>query len=88
MEALESETNLQDLRLVVYDDLRKPEHPIEVHGYNICHLTQRNKLMSLKVNELKAICDTMGLTIEGSQARKKSYVKPLDELVKRCSCNN
>ena len=88
MEALEAETNLQDLRLEVYNDLRKPEHPIEVEGYNVCQLTQKNKLMSLKVNYLKTICDTIVLTIEGPQTRKKSYVKPLEELVKSCTCNN
>ena len=88
MEALEAETNLEDLRLEVYNDLRKPEHPIEVEGYNVCQLTQKNKLMSLKVNYLKTICDTIGLTIEGPQTRKKSYVKPLEELVKSCTCNN
>ena len=88
MEALEAETNLQDLPLEVYNDLRKPEHPIKVEGYNACQLTQKNKLMSLKVNYLKTICDTIGLTIEGPQTRKKSYVKPLEELVKSCTCNN
>lgn len=41
MEALEAETNLQDLRLEVYNDLRKLEHPIEVEGHNVCHLTQK-----------------------------------------------
>ena len=81
-------TNLQDLRLEVYNDLRKPEHPIEVEEYNVCQLTQKNKLISLKVNYLKTICETIGLTIEGPQTRKKSYVKPLEELVKSCTCNN
>ena len=70
MEALEAETNLQDLRLEVYNDLKKREHPIEVEGYNVCQLTQKNQLMSLKVNYLENICDTIDLTIEGPQIRK------------------
>ena len=70
METFEAETNLQDLRLEVYNDLKKPEHPIEVEGYNVCQLTQKNKLMFLKVNYLETICDTIGLTIEGPQTRK------------------
>ncbi|KXJ04326.1 hypothetical protein AC249_AIPGENE12719, partial [Exaiptasia diaphana] len=70
MEALEAETDLQDLRSEVYSDLRKPEHPIEVDGINVCHLVQKKKLMSLKVRELTAICETIGIPIEGPKGKK------------------
>ena len=76
IEALESETAQQDLRLAVYNGLQQPEHPIE------------GSLKTLKLNELKAICATIGLTIVGSQARKKSFIEPLEELTKKCTCNN
>ena len=47
---------------------------------------QEGKLKTLKLQDLKAICTTIGLTTEGSQARKKSFVEPLKELVKKCTC--
>ena len=81
MEALEFETAMQKLRQAVYDDLKIPEHPIEVNQFNICKLMQEGKLKTLKLQDLKAICTTIGLTTEGSQARKKSFVGPLKELV-------
>ena len=85
MEALEFETAMQNLRQAVYDDLKIPEHPIEVNQFNICKLMQEGKLKTLKLLDLKAICTTTGLTTEGSQARK-SFVELLKELVKKCTC--
>ena len=86
MEALEFETAMQNFRQAVYNDLKVPEHPIEVNQFNICKLIQEGKLKTLKLQDLKAICTTIGLTTEGSQARKKSFVEPLKELVKKCTC--
>jgi hypothetical protein len=86
MEAWESEITLQELRLAVFNETKKPEHPIEVEGVNGCQMFQDGKLKTLKVSQLRAIWDTLGLTIEGSQARKKSFIEPLEELVKTCSC--
>ena len=87
MEALEFETAMQNLRQAVYNDLKIPEHPIEVNQFKICKLMQEGKLKTLKLQDLKAICTTIGLTTEGSQARKKSFVEPLKELVKKCTCD-
>ncbi|XP_015759339.1 PREDICTED: uncharacterized protein LOC107338616 isoform X3 [Acropora digitifera] len=86
IEALEFETAMQNLRQAVYNDLKIPEHPIEVDQFNICKLMQEGKLKALKLLDLKAICATIGLPAEGSQARKKSFVEPLKELVKKCTC--
>ena len=86
MKALEFETAMQNLRQAVYSDLKIPEHPIEVNQFNICKLMQEGKLKTLKLQDLNAICTTIGLTTEGSQARKKSFVEPLKELVKKCTC--
>ena len=85
MEALEVETAMQNLHQAVYNDLKIPEHPIEVNQFNICKLMQEGKLKTLNLQDLKDICTTIGLT-EGSQARKKSFVEPLKELVKKCTC--
>lgn len=38
MEALEFETAMQNFPQVVYNDLKIPEHPIEVNQFNICKL--------------------------------------------------
>ena len=86
MEALEFETAMQNLHQVVYNDLKIPEHPIEVNQFDICKLMQEGKVKTLKVQDLKAICTTIGLTTEGFQARTKSFVEPLKELVKKCTC--
>ena len=86
MEALGFERAIQNLRQAVYNDLKIPEHPIEVNQFNICKLMQEGKLKTLKLQDLKAICTTIGLTTEGSQARKKSFVEPLKELVRKCTC--
>ena len=74
MEALDFETAMQNLRQAVYNDLKIPEHPIEVNQLNICKLMQEGKLKTLKLQDHKAICTTIGLTTEGSQARK-SFVE-------------
>ena len=86
METLEFETAMQNLRQAIYNDLKIPEHPIEVNQFNICKLMQEGKLKTLKLQDLKAICTTIGLTTEGSQTTKKSFVEPLKELVKKCTC--
>ena len=86
MEPLEFDTAMQSLHQVVYNDLKIPEHPIEVNQFNICKLMQEGKVKTLKLQDLKAICTTIGLITEGSQARKKSFVEPLKEPVKKCIC--
>lgn len=87
LEALETEATLQDLRSAVLDEVNRPEHPIQVGQINICQLSQDGKLNSLKITQLKAICNTLELEINGSQARKKGFIEPLEELVKRCDCH-
>ena len=71
MEALEFETAMQNFPQVVYNDLKIPEHPIEVNQFNICKLMQEGKLKTLKLQDLKANCTTIGLTIDGVPNQKK-----------------
>ena len=70
MEALEFETAMQNLRQAVYKDLKIPEHPIEVNQFNSCKLMQEGKLKTLKLQDLKAICTTIGLTTEDLKQEK------------------
>ena len=88
MEAWVSETAFQDLRHTVYKQVNTPEHPIVVDQINICELVQNGKIKSLKLNKLRGICNASGLKIKGSQARKKSFLDPLEEIVKSCTCHN
>ena len=56
-------------------DLR---HPIIYDGHDICSLAKRGKLPAkFKVDQLKEICDTFGVVIEGPVGRKKSYITPI-----------
>ncbi len=79
---------MHSLRLSVYNELQNTEHPIEVNNFDICKLARKAELKALKLHEIKAICITIGVTIEESQARKFSFAKPLENLIKRCCCNN
>ena len=79
---------MHSLCLSVYNELQNPEHPIEVNNFDICKLARKAELNALKLHEIKAICITIGVTIEESQARKFSFAKPLENLIKRCCCND
>ena len=61
-------------------DLR---HPIIYDGHDICSLAKRGKLQA----KFKEICDMFGVVIEGPVGRKKSYITPIEALVKTCSCS-
>ncbi|KAL9966751.1 hypothetical protein ACROYT_G024870 [Oculina patagonica] len=87
LEAWEAEKHLQELQTAVYEevDLR---HPIEYKGQDICGLVKRGMLKSkFKIAQLKELCDLYGIEIDGSIARKDSYVRPIEHLVKTCSCS-
>jgi len=86
MEAWETETSRENVRTAIYDDMTWLDHPIEVGSINICQISQAGKLPTLKISQLKVICDTLKLNINGSLARKKSFIEPLEELAKSCSC--
>ncbi|KAL9974282.1 hypothetical protein ACROYT_G011299 [Oculina patagonica] len=87
LEAWEAEKHLQELQTAVYEevDLR---HTIEYKGQDICGLVKRGMLKSkFKIAQLKELCDLYGIEIDGSIARKDSYVRPIEHLVKTCSCS-
>ncbi|KXJ22171.1 hypothetical protein AC249_AIPGENE4203 [Exaiptasia diaphana] len=86
IEVLETEMTRLDLRIAVNAEMNKPIHPIEVEEINICQLSNDGKLRSLKITQLKSICQSLQLKVDGSAARKKSYIDPLVELVRSCGC--
>ncbi|CAB4024260.1 Hypothetical predicted protein [Paramuricea clavata] len=85
MEAWETEATLQDLRDAIYSQMRQ-EHPIQVGEINICDLSLAGKLQNLKIVQLKTVSSELGSNIQGSQARKKSFLEPLEEFAKSCKC--
>ncbi|KAL9966972.1 hypothetical protein ACROYT_G025123 [Oculina patagonica] len=87
LEALESEIVLEDLRQAVLHDMDVPNHPIQVGERNICELTRAKKLNTLKVAELREICQSLQVAVDGSLARKKSFIEPL-ETHKKIICEN
>lgn len=86
MEAAECETALKDLRSLVIDDMEQLNHPIAVQGKNLCELTTANKLLSLKLVELKGICNELQLTTNGPLSRKKTFCQAIELFTKNCEC--
>ena len=73
LEVLESEIVFNDLRQAVLCDVTMPHHPIEVGTRNVCELLRTKKLKTLKLSELKELCESLQLAVAGSPARKKSF---------------
>ena len=86
LEALESEIVFNDLRQAVLRDVTMPHHPIEVGTRNVCELLRTKKLKTLKLSELKELCESLQLAVAGSPARKKSFIEPLETYAKACTC--
>ena len=86
LEALESEIFLESLRNTVLHDISTPYHPIKVGSRNVCELSRTKKLNTLKVAELREICEILQLAVDRPPSRKKSFIKPLETYAKACTC--
>ena len=86
VEALELEAERQYLRDAINAEIQKPEHPIEAEQVDICQLYKDGKLKNLKLSKLRSTCDTLELNVQGTPARKKSFINPIEQLVKNCNC--
>lgn len=86
LEVLESEIALDTLPIAVLLDTNVPRHPVQVGSKNICELSRANKFNTLKIAELREICQSLQLTVAGPPARKKSFIEPLEAYVKTCTC--
>lgn len=80
LEALESisEIVFNDLRQAVLRDVTMTHHPIEVGTKSVCELTRAKKLQTLKLSELRELCESLQLAVVGPPARKKSFIEPLE----------
>ena len=87
MAAWESEAAMEALKVAVLSDMGSAIcHPIEVGGRNICQLVRANKLDTLKLAELKGVCQKLQLKVAGSLVRKKSFIEPLAAYARACPC--
>ena len=86
LEELESEIVFNDLHQAVLRDVTMPYHPIEVGTRNVCELSRAKKLQTLKLSELKELCESLQLAVVGSPAKKKSFIEPLETYAKTCTC--
>ena len=86
--AEETEAALATLRNEVMEQVAAPQHPVVVGVKNICQLVHEAKLGSLKIVELKSICEQLDTEPSGSLLRKKSYTTPIETYVKTCRCFN
>ena len=83
----DNEQRLRELQGSLYDQVDL-HHPIIYDGHDICSLAKRGKLRAkFKVDQLIEMCDMFGVVIEGPVGHKKSYITPIEALVKTCRCS-
>ena len=83
---IENEDMIHSLSEAVIDDMGVVNHPIILDDTNICDLVRTGDLNQLKVSKLKEICLQGHLETPGHQNRRKTFVDPLVNYAKRCSC--
>ena len=82
-----NEQELRELQGSVYEQVHL-RHPIIYDGQDIYSVAKQGEWPAkFKVDQLKEICDTFGLVIEGPIGRKKSYITPIEALAKTRSCS-
>ena len=84
--AIENEDMIHSLSEAVIDDMGVVNHPIILDHTNICDLVRTGDLNQLKVSKLNEICLQGHLETPGQQNRRKTFVDPLVNYAKRCSC--
>ena len=84
--AIENEDMIHSFCEAVIDDMGVVNHPIILDETNICDLVRTGDLNQLKVSKLKEICLQGHLETPGHQNRRKTFVDPLVNYAKRCSC--
>ena len=87
--ALEREALLQEL----VDETQREidlQHPITFKNFNLCLLLSNKRLSDalkkLKLCDLREMQEGLNVEINGPSSRKATYIEPLVNLVKCCSC--
>jgi hypothetical protein len=86
IEGIEDQESFEALRKAVEDDINVPDHPVLLDNLNICELTSNEKLPTLKLAELKQICERLEIAVDGPLTRKKSFIVPIQKLISTRSC--
>ena len=86
-QAEQYETELQELREGIIAEVAE-KHPICYERFNLCELSQQNKLKKFNIDMLVRICEHFELDIATvSRNRKEGFINQIKELIGSCSCN-
>jgi len=86
-QAEQYETELQELREGIIAKVTE-KHPICYERFNVCELSQQNKLKKFNIDMLVRICEHFELDIATvSRNRKEGFINQIKELIGSCSCN-
>ena len=87
-QAEQYETQLQQLHRDVIAEVAE-RHPIFFYQrFNLCELSQQNKLKKFNIDMLARICEHFELnTATVSRKRKDGFITQIKELIGSCSCN-
>ena len=81
------ETELQELREGIIAEVAE-KHPICYERFNLCELSQQNKLKKFNIDMLVRICEHFELDITTvSRHRKECFINQIKEFLGRCSCS-
>ena len=86
-QAEQYETELQQLRQGIIAEVAE-KHPICYERFNLCELSQQNKLKKFNIDMLVRICEHFELDIATvSRNRKEGFITQIKELIGSCSYN-
>ena len=81
------ETELQELREGIIAEVAE-KHPISYERFNLCELSQQNKLKKFNIGMLVRICEHLQLDIATvSRNRKEGLINQIKDLIASCSCS-
>lgn len=85
--AVEDAENFAKAREVVLSVIQL-QHPVTYDNYDLCSMTKKNKLKSLKVPMLQIICEALELDVPVPPVnRKRPYMDLLKGVVQSCTCS-
>ena len=86
-QAEQYQMELQELRVGIIAEVAE-KHPICYERFNLCELSQQNKLKKFNIGMLVWICEHFELDIATvSRNRKEGFINQIKELIGSCSCS-